>query len=246
MGTRSGDVDPNLLDFLARRLDWTLLRSQAFLTAEAACSEFPDSATTCALWLQAVKGGNARAGPRDRRILLPPGQSHPRPRRGPRSDRCGVFTGGYRRELLPGSSPERWKSFASWEPSSTRSSTSSTGNRRAAESPPRTPGFSHSWSHQRRTRYRPRNRAVPHPNPPSIIRHASHALSRTQRGQGRADLVALGLVRALDNRGVRVAFCKPIGQSSGKSADAERSTHFVRAATNLRPALPISLEKPSA
>ena len=34
--------------------------------------------------------------------------------------------------------------------------------------------------------------------------------------------IALGLVRALDNRGVRVAFCKPIGQSSGKSAGAER------------------------
>ena len=54
--------------------------------------------------------------------------------------------------------------------------------------------------------------------------------------------IALGLVRALDNRGVRVAFCKPIGQPLAKSSGPERSTHFVRATTSLRPALPISLE----
>ena len=44
--------------------------------------------------------------------------------------------------------------------------------------------------------------------------------------------VALGLVRALDNRGVRVAFCKPIGQPLAKSTGPERSTHFIRATTN--------------
>jgi phosphate acetyltransferase len=55
--------------------------------------------------------------------------------------------------------------------------------------------------------------------------------------------VALGLVRALDNRGVRVAFCKPIGQPLAKSAGPERSTHFIRATTGLRPALPISLDE---
>ena len=36
--------------------------------------------------------------------------------------------------------------------------------------------------------------------------------------------IALGLVRALDNRGVRVAFCKPIGQPLAKSTGPERST----------------------
>jgi phosphate acetyltransferase len=55
--------------------------------------------------------------------------------------------------------------------------------------------------------------------------------------------VALGLLRALDNRGVRVAFCKPIGQPLGKATGPERSTHFIRATTSLRPALPISLEE---
>ena len=55
--------------------------------------------------------------------------------------------------------------------------------------------------------------------------------------------VALGLVRALDNRGVRVAFCKPIGQPVARGTGPERSTHFIRATTSLRPALPISLDE---
>jgi phosphate acetyltransferase len=55
--------------------------------------------------------------------------------------------------------------------------------------------------------------------------------------------IALGLVRALDNRGVRVAFCKPIGQPTAHTTGPERSTHFIRATTSLRPALPISLDE---
>ncbi len=55
--------------------------------------------------------------------------------------------------------------------------------------------------------------------------------------------VALGLVRALDNRGVRVAFCKSIGQPVARGTGPERSTHFIRATTSLRPALPISLDE---
>lgn len=54
--------------------------------------------------------------------------------------------------------------------------------------------------------------------------------------------VALGLVRALDNRGVRVGFCKPIGQSTERERGPERSTHFIRQATPLRPATPLPLE----
>jgi len=55
--------------------------------------------------------------------------------------------------------------------------------------------------------------------------------------------LALGLVRALDTRGVRVAFCKPIGQPSDHDSGPERSTHFIQATTALRPALPVSLEE---
>lgn len=55
--------------------------------------------------------------------------------------------------------------------------------------------------------------------------------------------IALGLVRALDNRGVRVAFCKPIGQPSDSDTGPERSTHFIRSTTGLRPVPPISLEE---
>src|SRR5215471_4645531 len=62
--------------------------------------------------------------------------------------------------------------------------------------------------------------------------------------------LALGLVRALDNRGIRVAFFKPIGQSAtpegfgARAADQEpeRSTYFVRQTSSLRPSAPVPLE----
>ncbi len=55
--------------------------------------------------------------------------------------------------------------------------------------------------------------------------------------------VALGLVRALDNRGVRVTFFKPIGQHASDDAGPERSTYFVRHTSNLTPATPLPLEE---
>lgn len=54
--------------------------------------------------------------------------------------------------------------------------------------------------------------------------------------------VALGLVRALDNRGIRVAFFKPIEQRSEQDTGPERSTYFVRRTSTLTPADPIPLE----
>ncbi|HEY5892414.1 MAG TPA: phosphate acetyltransferase [Chthoniobacterales bacterium] len=70
-----------------------------------------------------------------------------------------------------------------------------------------------------------------------------HTLFLTPIGSGVGlTSLALGLVRALDNRGVRVAFFKPIGQISGE-AGPERSTHFIRATTGLRPVVPITLEE---
>jgi phosphate acetyltransferase len=54
--------------------------------------------------------------------------------------------------------------------------------------------------------------------------------------------VSLGLVRALDQRGVRVAFCKPIGQPQGRDQGPERSTHFVRETMHLKPAETIPLD----
>src|ERR1700730_9117753 len=53
--------------------------------------------------------------------------------------------------------------------------------------------------------------------------------------------VALGLVNALDRRGGRGAFFKPIGEGSESSSGPERSTHFIRATTTLKPADPIPL-----
>src|SRR5450432_3045110 len=57
--------------------------------------------------------------------------------------------------------------------------------------------------------------------------------------------LALGLVRALDNRGIRVAFFKPIGQPVGADHGPERSTHFIRRTIPLRPATPMSIEEAS-
>ncbi len=53
--------------------------------------------------------------------------------------------------------------------------------------------------------------------------------------------VALGLVNALDRKGVRVGFFKPIAQETEGDSGPERSTHFIRATTTLRPADPIPL-----
>ena len=53
--------------------------------------------------------------------------------------------------------------------------------------------------------------------------------------------VALGLVNALDQRGVRVAFFKPIAQAPEGDSSPELSTHFIRETTTLRPADPIPL-----
>jgi phosphate acetyltransferase len=55
--------------------------------------------------------------------------------------------------------------------------------------------------------------------------------------------LALGLVRALDNRGIRVAFFKPLGQPVGHDTGPERSTYFIRKLTPLAPATPTTLEE---
>lgn len=71
-----------------------------------------------------------------------------------------------------------------------------------------------------------------------------HTLYLTPSGSGVGlTSLALGLVRALDKRGVRVAFCKPIGQRERADTGPERSTHFLRSITSLKPAPPIPLEQ---
>ncbi|HYO95576.1 MAG TPA: phosphate acetyltransferase [Polyangiaceae bacterium] len=51
--------------------------------------------------------------------------------------------------------------------------------------------------------------------------------------------IALGLVRALDNRGIRVAFFKPVSERTEQPQEPERSTSFVRQTSSLLPAEPI-------
>jgi phosphate acetyltransferase len=53
--------------------------------------------------------------------------------------------------------------------------------------------------------------------------------------------VTLGLVSALDRRGIRVAFFKPISQVSEREPHPDLSTQFIRKTTTLTPANPIPL-----
>lgn len=55
--------------------------------------------------------------------------------------------------------------------------------------------------------------------------------------------VCLGLVRALDNIGVRVAFFKPITQNTEDKPYVDRSVHFIKAKTELTPPYPIPLRE---
>jgi phosphate acetyltransferase len=55
--------------------------------------------------------------------------------------------------------------------------------------------------------------------------------------------MALGLVRALDARGVRVGFFKPIGQSPDHGITPDLSTHFIRSVTSLSPEDPVTQDE---
>lgn len=55
--------------------------------------------------------------------------------------------------------------------------------------------------------------------------------------------VCLGLVHALDSVGLRVAFCKPISQSSLSDAGLDRTTHLIHLTTTLNPPTPIPMQK---
>ncbi len=54
--------------------------------------------------------------------------------------------------------------------------------------------------------------------------------------------IALGVIRAFDQLGVRVAFFKPLRQHEKDDLGPERSTHFIRATTTLNPSPPIAVE----
>jgi phosphate acetyltransferase len=69
---------------------------------------------------------------------------------------------------------------------------------------------------------------------------AAFFLAPTGRGQG-LTTVAIGLVAALDRRGVRVSFYKPISEDSSDQSRPERSAHFLRATTTLVPPDPLPL-----
>jgi phosphate acetyltransferase len=68
----------------------------------------------------------------------------------------------------------------------------------------------------------------------------TYFVSATGAGAGLTS-VCLGLVRALEQLGVRVAFSKPIAQQYGADNGPERSTHLINATLGLTPAKPVTL-----
>lgn len=64
-------------------------------------------------------------------------------------------------------------------------------------------------------------------------------LAPTARGVGLTS-ICVGLVRALDELGLRVAFCKPIAHLSETSKEHDRSTAIIHSTTHLTPPSPIS------
>lgn len=55
--------------------------------------------------------------------------------------------------------------------------------------------------------------------------------------------VALGVYRALDRRGIRVGFCKPISQDSRPAGGPDPSCNFIAKTTGFQPAEPITFEE---
>ena len=62
MGTRSGDVDPNLLEFLAGRLEMNLSEVTSILNRRSGLLGVSGLSNDMRTLVEAVKGGNARAG----------------------------------------------------------------------------------------------------------------------------------------------------------------------------------------
>jgi len=52
--------------------------------------------------------------------------------------------------------------------------------------------------------------------------------------------IAVGLVRALDQRGVKVAFCKPVAQVDTANGNRDRSVAIIESTTHLHPPVPIA------
>ena len=68
----------------------------------------------------------------------------------------------------------------------------------------------------------------------------SFFIAPTTSGTGLTS-VCLGIVRAFDQLGVRVAFYKPVAQIFGGDSGLERSTHLIRETVGLQPVKPIDL-----
>jgi phosphate acetyltransferase len=74
-----------------------------------------------------------------------------------------------------------------------------------------------------------------------------HAFFFVAHGAGSGlTTVCLGMVRALDQLGIRTGFCKPIAQQHYTDTGIERSTHLVQQISSIKPPQPIALQQAEA
>ncbi|MDQ6979307.1 MAG: phosphate acetyltransferase [Mariprofundaceae bacterium] len=74
-----------------------------------------------------------------------------------------------------------------------------------------------------------------------------HAFFLVSHGAGTGlTTVCLGMVRALDQLGIRTGFCKPIAQQHYSDNGTERSTHLVQQISAIKPPQPIALQRAEA
>ena len=55
--------------------------------------------------------------------------------------------------------------------------------------------------------------------------------------------ISLGVFRALDRRGIRVGFCKPISQESFPEGEVDPSISLVSSTTGFKPVAPMTLDE---
>lgn len=70
-------------------------------------------------------------------------------------------------------------------------------------------------------------------------------LAATSRGSG-LTTVSLGVFRALDRRGIRVGFCKPISQDTRTRGEADPSCSFIARTTGFKPVEPLTFAEAEA
>ncbi len=101
MGTRSGDVDANLHEYLTRRTGCTLSEVTAMVNRESGLLGISGLSNDMRTLAEAAGKWAPARGARHRHVLFPPRQAHPGHERFARPDRRPHLHGRHRRKLRP-------------------------------------------------------------------------------------------------------------------------------------------------